>query len=103
LEINATNDAVLHHFLEMLDKHLLAYIRDQPAELASALGAIGQVIENKWLPLAPKDGQHCLKPTFENRLGHVPLQNLDTYTKVGTGLQVCAALAGRNDDVDGHG
>jgi len=46
LEINATNDAIIRHFLEMLNKHLFAYIRDQPAELAGALGAIGQVIEN---------------------------------------------------------
>ena len=100
LEIDAANDAVIGHFLEMLDQHLFADISHQPAELTGAFGPAGQVIEDQRLLLAPKDGQHRFEAALEIRPRHRDLPIHDTYQIVGTGVQVSSDLTGSDGDVD---
>ena len=56
LEIYATDQTVIRQFLEVLNEHLLTHIGHEPAELTSALGAVGEMIDNERFPLAAKDG-----------------------------------------------
>jgi len=80
LEVDAPNDAIISHFLEMLDQHLLADIGHEPAQLTGAFGAAGQMEEDKRLPLAPEDFKNRFQTASEIRFGHLHLQNR-TLTK----------------------
>jgi hypothetical protein len=79
-EVDTTNNAIINHFLEMLDQHLLAHIGYEPAELTGAFGPAGQMKEDKRLPFAPKDFKSRFQTALENRLGHFDLQ-IWTLTK----------------------
>ena len=79
-EVDPANDAVIHHFLEVLDQHLLAHIGNEPTELTGTLRSAGKVIGDERLPLAAKDFKNRLQAALKILLDHHDLRFL-TLTK----------------------